>query len=317
MRIGTQPANSGPQATPEILGEFAELAERLGFDSLLVTDHIVLPVEYASPYPYDASGRMRVGPDADYYEPLSLIGFLAGRTRRIKLGTSVLIAAYRNPVVTARYLACLDRLSGGRLVIGLGAGWMAEEFAAVNAAPFAERGAVTDEVIEVYRTIWRDQPASFEGRYFRFPPVGANPKPVQPGGIPIYIGGESRPAIRRAARLGDGWQPFKLSPEELEPRLAYLREQAGRHGRDLSGFTVSLRSGLRLTSGPTERRPGEEPWKALVGAPEQVVDALAAYQRLGVHETVFDFRTCSPDETRETLHLAAQHLLPRFAGGDR
>jgi probable F420-dependent oxidoreductase len=313
MKIGIQPANSGRNAAPELLTETAELAEELGFDSLLITDHIVLPVEYSSPYPYHPSGRMAAGPDDRFFEPLSLIGYLAGRTRRIRLGTSVLIGPYRNPVVTARYLACLDVLSGGRLVIGLGAGWMAEEFAAVGAPPFEERGAVTDEVIEVYRRIWRDQPASFSGRFFSFPPVGALPKPLQPGGIPILIGGDSRPAIRRAARLGDGWQPFKLTPEDLAGRLAYLREQAKAHARDLDRFIVSLRLGLRLTAGPTARRAAEEPWKTLVGTPDQVAADLAVYQQLGVSEVVFDFRTCTPDETHETLHLAAEGLLPRFA----
>lgn len=313
MRIGMQPANSGPQATPALITEATELADTLGFDSCLITDHVVLPVEYTSPYPYHPSGRMAVGADADYYEPLSLIGYLAGRTRRIRLGTSVLIAPYRNPVVTAKQLACLDVLSGGRIVIGLGVGWFAEEFAAVAAPPFAERGAVTDEVIEVFRRIWRDQPASFSGRYFRFEPVGAMPKPVQPDGIPILIGGHSRAAIRRAARLGDGWQPFKLTPEELAAGIAYLREQAKAHDRDPAAITISLRLGLRLTGGPTERRAAEEPWKTLVGTPAQVTDDLAAYQRLGVDEVVFDFRTCSPDETRETLHLAGETLIPELA----
>jgi probable F420-dependent oxidoreductase len=315
MRIGMQPTNAGPQATPELMTEMAELADRLGYDSLMVTDHVVIPVEYTSPYPYDASGRMRAGPDAEYYEPLSLLGYLAGRTRRIRLGTSVLIAAYRNPVVTAKQLACLDVLSGGRIVLGLGSGWLAEEFAALDAPPFTERGAVTDEVIEVFRRIWRDQPASFEGRYYRFAPVGVMPKPIQPGGIPILIGGDSRAAIRRAVRLGDGWQPFKLPPDDLKPKLQYLRDQAARAGRDLAGFTVSLRLGLRLTDGPTERRRCEEPWKTLVGTPAQVADDLAVYQGLGVDEVVFDFRTCSVEETRETLHLGAEMLLPQFAAG--
>ena len=311
MRIGIQPANAGPQATPAFITEVAELADSLGFDSLLVTDHVVVPVQIESRYPYNATGRFAASPDTDYYEPFSLIGYLAGRTRRIRLGTSVLIAAYRNPVVTAKQLACLDALTGGRIVIGLGAGWMAEEFAALGTPPFAERGAATDEVIEVFRRIWRDQPASFSGRLYSFQPVGVMPKPAQPGGIPILIGGDSRPAMRRAVRLGDGWQPFKLPPEVLEERLTYLREQAERHGRDLSGFTISLRLGLRLTSGPTDRRPDEEPWKALVGTPAQVADDLAVYEKLGVTEVVFDFRSCTPEETRETLHLAAETFLPQ------
>jgi probable F420-dependent oxidoreductase len=309
MRIGVQPANSGPKATPAAITADAELADRLGFDSIQVTDHVVIPVEIGSRYPYHPSGRMAAGPDADYYEPISLIGYLAGRTRRIRLGTSVLIAAYRNPVVTARQLACLDQLSGGRIVIGLGAGWMEEEFAALGAPPFDERGAVTDEVIEVFRTVWREQPASFEGRFYRFPPLGAMPKPAQPGGIPIVVGGDSRPAIRRAVRLGDGWQPFKRSPDVLRPRMEYLREQADQQRRDLTGFTISLRLGLRLGRSAPERREGEDAWGTLVGTPEQALEALAVYAALGVNEAVFDFRTCTAEETRETLELAAEGML--------
>jgi len=314
MRIGMQPATSGPQATPAAITATAELADRLGFDSLQVTDHIVIPVSVESRYPYHPSGQMRVGPDADYFEPLSLLGYLAGRTRRIRLGTSVLVAAYRNPVVTARQLASLDALCGGRLVLGVGVGWMEEEFAAVGAPPFADRGAVTDEVIEVFRSIWREQPASYSGRFFAFGPVGAMPKPAQPGGIPILVGGNTRPAIRRAARLGDGWQPLKISPDALSASLGYLREQAARHGRDLSAYMVSLRMGLRLSPAPTPRRDGEDRWSVLVGTADEVAEDLVAYEKLGVTETVFDFRTCSPDETAETLHLAAQHLFPRFQG---
>jgi probable F420-dependent oxidoreductase len=312
MRIGVQPVNSGPLATPDYITELAELADTLGFDSLQITDHLVMPVEYSSRYPYNATGRMAASTDDPYFEPLGLIAFLAGRTHRIRLGTSVLIAPYRHPVVTAKFLAGLDQLSRGRLVLGVGVGWMAEEFAALGAPPFEERGSVTDEIIAIWRTLWREQPASFSGRFFQFSPLGMMPKPAQAGGIPIYIGGNSRPAIRRAARLGDGWQPFKLTPEELEPGLALLREQAEKLGRSLDGFTVSLRLGLRLTAGPTERRAAEEPWKALVGTPAEVGRDLETYERLGVNEAVFDFRSCSAEETRETLRLAAAELLPRF-----
>ncbi len=318
MRIGVQPPTAGPQATPEFILRFTELAERLGFDSVQITDHIVVPVEIESRYPYSSTGRMAAGPDDVYWEPLSLIAYLAGKTSRIRLGTSVLIAAYRHPVVTAKQLACLDALSGGRIVIGMGVGWMAEEFRIMGAPPFDERGAATEEVVEIFRRIWRDQPAEFHGRYWSFSPIGAMPKPVQPGGIPIVLGGDSRPAIRRAARIGDGWQPFKLPPDELRPRLGYLREQAQVHGRDLSsGFTLSLRLGLRLTAGrPAERRPREEPWQTLVGTAEQVAADLEAYHALGVSEVVFDFRTCRQEEAIESLRLAAEGLLPRVAQGE-
>lgn len=313
MRIGMQPPNSGPHATPASMAELAETADRLGYDSLQVTDHLVIPVEYRSPYPYHPSGRMAAGPDDSFFEPLSLVSFLAGRTSRIRLGISVMVAPYRNPVVTAKQLACMDVLSGGRMVLGLGVGWMAEEFAAVDARYFAARGPVTDEIIEIFRRIWRDQPASFQGKHYAFEPIGVMPKPHQAGGIPIIIGGISRAAIRRAARLGDGWQPFKLTPEELAPSYAYFTEQAKQHGRDPAGLTVSMRFGLRLSNGPVERKSAEEPWKVLVGTVDQVTADLEVYQKMGVTEAVFDFRTCRPEEMRETLELGAA-LIPRFAG---
>ena len=314
MRIGMQPANSGPLATPALLAELVETADELGYHSCLVTDHVVLPIEYTSRYPYNDSGRIAAGHDFDFFEPLALIGWLAGRTSRIKLGTSVLIAPYRHPVFTAKYLSSLDVLCGGRLVIGLGVGWWQEEFAALDAPPFAERGAVTDEIIDVWRTIWREQPASFEGRYYRFPAAGAMPKPLQAGGIPLYIGGNSRPALRRATRAGDGWQPFKLTPDELQGFLPVLDTELARHGRPRENFTLSLRLGLRLTTTPTERRPAEEPWKTLVGTPDQVAQDIAVYQQLGVDEIVFDYRTCRLEEVRESLQLGGKELLPRFHG---
>lgn len=314
MRIGMQPANSGRYATPAFIAEIAELADRLGYDSLQVTDHLVMPVEYSSIYPYNTTGRMAASPDDDYYEPLSLLGYLVGRTSRIRLGTSVLVAPYRNPVVTAKQLACLDNLSGGRLVLGLGVGWMEEEFEAVGAPPFHERGKVTDEIIAVFRAIWREQPASFSGKYFQFAPLGVMPKPLQSGGIPIIVGGMGRAAIRRAVRLGDGWQPFKLTPDELKPALAELREQADRAGRSLADFVISLRLGLRLSGGPTERKPIEEPWKTIVGTPQQAIADLRVYEQIGVTEVVFDFRSCNTEETRETLELGAETLIQAFAG---
>ena len=309
MRLGMQPANSGPQATPEAMTALAELADDLGFDSLQVTDHTVIPVNYGSAYPYSSSGRMAAGPDTAYFEPLSLIAYLGAKTRRIRLGTSVLVAPYRNPVITAKQLACIDVLTGGRLVIGLGVGWMEEEFRAVDARPFADRGAITDEIIQVYRAIWRDQPASFQGTHYTLEPVGALPKPLQPGGIPIIIGGHTKPAIRRAARLGDGWQPLKLSPDDLAAAIAYLHEQAKVNDRDLDGFAISLRLSLRLTSGPTTRRPEEQGSGILVGRPDEVAEQLAVYAKLGVTEAVFDFRTCTAEETRETLLLAGAALV--------
>jgi probable F420-dependent oxidoreductase len=313
MKIGLQPPNSGPHATPEFMTELAELGDQLGYDSLQVTDHILVPSQVNSRYPYNATGVFASRPETDYYEPISLLAYLIGRTRRIRLGTSVLILPYRNPLLVAKQLACMDRLSGGRMVLGVGVGWMEEEFRILDAPSFAERGAVTDEYIEGFRRIWREGTTTLEGRYIHTPEIGVNPRPAQAGGIPIIVGGVRRPAIRRAARLGDGWQPFKLPPDELITGLNYLRAQARRSGRDLRGFTVSLRLGLRMTREPTERRPEEEPWKTLVGPARDVLQHLRTYRDLGVTEVVFDFRTCRPDEMRETIQLCAEQIVPAFA----
>lgn len=313
MKIGLQPPNSGPLATPAFITELAEMGDELGYDSLQITDHVVVPAQIRSRYPYSATGVMAASPDSNYYEPLSLLAYLIGRTRRIRLGTSVLILPYRNPVLTAKQLACMDQLSGGRMLLGVGVGWMAEEFQILGSPPFAERGAVTDEYIRVLREIWSAPRPRFEGRYQSFPEIGVNPKPAQAGGIPILIGGVSRPAIRRAVRLGDGWQPFKLPPDELGRGLHYLRQQARETGRDLSGFAISLRLGLRMTREATQRRPDEEPWKVLVGPAREVLTNLRTYRDMGVTEVVFDFRTCQADEMRETVRLCAESLIPAFS----
>jgi probable F420-dependent oxidoreductase len=310
MRLGVQPVTGGAGADVRFVIEFARRADELGFDSLQLTDHVVLPVEMSSRYPYDPGGRFWADPDDDFYEPLGLLGFLGGITRRIRLGTSVLVAPYREPVATAKQLACLDVLTAGRIVVGLGVGWMAEEFRVLGSPPFERRGRATEEVIEIFRRLWRDQPASFDGEIYSFPPVGAMPKPLQPGGIPILLGGNSVAALTRAARLADGWQPFRLTPDELARALELAREHLAAAGRDLAGFTVSLRLGLRLAPGDARRRANEAPGKVLVGTPADVAGELAVYEELGVDEIVFDFRTCSRDETIETLELAAESLLP-------
>jgi probable F420-dependent oxidoreductase len=246
-----------------------------------------------------------------YYEPLGTLAFLAGCTQRIRLGTNVLVLPYRHPVVTAKQLATIDTLSGGRVFIGVGAGWMEEEFRILGSPPYAERGAVTDEYIEVFRTLWREPVAQFEGKYVRFPPLGARPQPAQRPGIPILVGGNTRPAIRRAVRLGDGWQPLNLTPDQLREALAYLHGQAKKAGRVLDGFEVSLNINLRMTDGPTERRAGEEhPDLVVVGPASEVRQRLRAYEGIGVTEVVFGLRTCAnEDEIRQSVRLCGEQVV--------
>jgi probable F420-dependent oxidoreductase len=315
MKIGLKLPSSGPLAKPAFIAELAEMGDRLGYDSLQVSDHVVVPAEIRSRYPYSASGLPSWRPETDYFEPISMLGFLAGRTHRARLGTSVLVLPYRHPVVTAKQLASIDALSGGRVFIGVGAGWQEEEFKILGSPPFAERGAITDEYIQVFRAIWNDELPEFHGKYVQFPPLGAHPQPVQKPSIPIIVGGHTRPAIRRAARLGDGWMPIRMGPDGLIAGLQYLRKQAQEIGRDLSNFEISLGLVLRMTRGPAERHEGEDPWTTLVGPARELMGTLRSYRDIGVTEIAFSLPSgTGEDEAREIVQLCGEYLVPAFAG---
>lgn len=314
MQIGLKLPSSGAMARPEFIAELAQMGDRLGYASLQVSDHVVIPAQIHSPYPYNASRSMAARPETTYYEPIGLLGFLAGCTERIRLGTSVLVLPYRHPVLAAKQLASIDSLSGGRLFLGVGVGWMEEEFRILGSPPFAERGVISDEYIQVFRTIWRDELPRFDGRYSHFPPLGANPRPAQPDGIPILVGGNTHVAIRRAVRLGDGWQPLNLTPDALIAGLQYLRKQAQQAGRDLSGFQISLGLGLRMNKDALGRRDGEDAWTTLVGPARDIMGHLRTYRDLGVTEIAFSVRSCTTeDEIRETVDLCGRELVPAFA----
>src|SRR6476660_8784803 len=177
MHFGFALPGRGPLATPEILTKLAEKADALRYTSLFVTDHVVIPTANNSTYPYSPSGRFATDWTNGYLEPIAMMGVLVGLTSRIKLGTSVLVVPYRNPVVTAKMLATLDVMSGGRLILGAGVGWMREEFEAVQAPAFHERGRVTDEYLRLMRIMWTKEPAEFSGAYYRLPSASALPKP--------------------------------------------------------------------------------------------------------------------------------------------
>src|SRR6267143_3943932 len=204
VEFGLSLPGRGPLASLDVVLKLAEKADALRFDSLFVTDHVVMPVSSAnSVYPYTTSGQFPGGLAQDYLEPLALLSHLAHATTRTRLGVSVLVVPYRNPLVAAKMLATTDVLSKGRVILGAGVGWLREEFEALGAPPFEERGAVTDEYLRVMRLCWTTDPVAFSGRYCRVDAVHALPKPAQRGGIPVWIGGHTPAAIRRAATSGD------------------------------------------------------------------------------------------------------------------
>ena len=234
-----------------------------------------------------------------YLEPIPLAAWLLAATRRVRVAISVLVVPYRNPVVTAKQLATIDALSGGRLIVGAGVGWWREEFEALAAPPFGERGAVTDEYIRLMKTLWTEDSPRFEGKYYRVGDVTMLPHPVQKPHPPIWIGGHTEPALRRTALLGDAWHPIGLrgpaglAPDELAEKVARIRDPRP-PGRPRSGVDRGRFPGPpRSLAGPRQdagrRRLGRSS-----GTPDKVVADLRAYQAAGVDTVLFDFPKPDP-----------------------
>jgi probable F420-dependent oxidoreductase len=306
MRFGIALPNYGPLAGAENLVRLARRAESLGVDSVWVADHLVAPVAVESIYPYDRRPDARpgdMGVIEQFYEPLTTLAYLAGATTRIRLGVSVYVMPYRHPVVTAKVVATLDALSGGRVVFGVGVGWLREEFAALGRDP-RRRGRVTDESLEICRRLWRDEVASFEGRELRLPPVRTGPKPVQRPWPPIWIGGNSDAALDRAVRLGDGLHLIDVDPADVASRMLGVRERLRSADRDPASFVVSVRKGIRVqrADGPND--------KALYGTPAKIRRDRDAYARAGASYLVSNLRGAETvDDLGRALEEAAEALL--------
>ncbi len=238
MKFGIIFANAGPLGEPELARGLAQLAEEDGFESLWTVEHTVVPTGYESEYPYSDDGKMPGGDDVAITDPLIWMAWVASITTRVRLATGILILPQRNPVILAKELATLDVLSGGRVELGIGVGWLREEFEALG-VPFEGRGARADEYVGAMRSLWKGGETTFDGQFISYARVNCNPKPVQPAGIPIVVGGHTPAAARRAGRLGDGFFPGRFRPAELEPLLATMREAARDAGRDPDAIEVT------------------------------------------------------------------------------
>jgi probable F420-dependent oxidoreductase len=269
---------SGAAATGDGLKHAAATAERLGFTTVWAADRIVIPWRIDTPYGYSWSHKFIVPPEKPFLESMTALAFLAGATERIRLGVSVLVAPYRDPVHWAKVAATIDHLSEGRFILGVGIGWMEEEFAALGRGElFAQRGAVADEQLAVARNLFSEDHCSFHGEHYTYDDIAFYPK----GSVPIWCGGESRPAQRRAGRFGDAWFPYfaRITPEELRVRFEYVQESAG--GRDVR---LNCCLSVEVTDESVEQEPDR-----LRGSVTQVADAIARFEEVGVEHLALQF----------------------------
>ena len=236
MNIGLQAIGIDVGARPDVLRTVAPAAEAAGFATLWAGEHVVLFDDHDSKYPYAESGRFSVSGGTDWLDPFAALTWAAAATTTIGLATGICLVPEHNPLILAKQVASLDWLSGGRFALGVGVGWMAEEFAALG-VPFARRAARTREYVEVMRRLWRDDATTFAGEFVRIDGVRCHPKPVR-GAVPVLLGGESDAALARAAAYGDGWYGFNLAADEAAERIVSLERMLAERGRDRAGFRV-------------------------------------------------------------------------------
>jgi len=297
MQIGCSAPTSGPLIAPDSLLRIATEAEMLGFDYVTVSDHVMIPTSIASRYPYSDSGEFPSGAGAPRLEQLTAATFIAAATSKLRIVTSVMVVPHRPAVLTAKILATLDFLSKGRITLGIGAGWCKEEFEAIGAPPFEERGAVTDEWMMACKELWTSETPKFDGKYVKFADVLFPPKPVQQP-IPIWVGGESGPALRRTARYGDAWYPIGTNPQfpmdtltRFKGGVAKLRELTQKAGRDPAAVGLSYRVSSNPEAQPKGTVDGER--KLFTGGAADWIGDIRALRDVGV--TAFDFGLFGPD----------------------
>ena len=297
MKIAYSLSNNQGMEDAHGVVDLAVRAEELGYESVWASEHV-----FNVSYVYDRIGNR------PYYEPLTMLTYVAANTTSIGLGTSVLVLPYHNPIRLAKVAATLDVLSKGRLMLGVGVGVIEEELEAMGSA-FEDRGAISDEAIAIMKELWTKEDPSFQGKYHRFSGMKFTPKPVQKPHIPIVIGGTSRAAIRRAARSGTTWHPTALAPEALAEGMDYLKEQAVKAGRDPSEISVSVSAAIGSTHNHNRYSLGEEP--------EEILERSQKYQEMGLERLLISPNTRDQSQLRPIMEMLAETVIPVVQNGTR
>jgi probable F420-dependent oxidoreductase len=298
---------SGAACTRQGLTHAAQTAERLGFTTVWAADRIIIPWKIDTDYAYSWSNSFIVPPEKPFLESMTALAFLAGATESIKLGVSVLVTTYRDPVHWAKVAATIDWLSEGRFILGVGIGWMEEEFDALGRADaFKHRGPVADEQLEIAHNLFSEAHCSHSGEHYRYDDIAFYPKAYE-APIPIWCGGESKGAQRRAGRYGDAWFPYfaRITPDELSTRFDHVRQAAQDAGRDPDHINLNACLSLEVTDEPVEQEPDR-----LRGTPEQVAEALAKFEDKGVEHVALQFLVGRYPERLAQM----ERLMPVIAG---
>ena len=317
MKFGLSIPHRGPLANPEAIRAIAESAEVLGFDVLTMSDHIVVPREISSKYPYSPDGGWAGGVDGACFEQISLLNYVAGITKKARLLTSVMVVPHREPIFTAKALATADQLSGGRVELGIGTGWMREEFELLKTEPFMERGAVTDEYIRAFKTLWTEENPAFDGKYVQFKDIFFTPKPLQAGGPKVWVGGESGRALRRLATLGDVWYPIaggnpKAPLDTLaayDAALGKLRAAADKAGRDPATIALAYNA-MGHAESDKESASGDR--MLMTGSAEARRDDAAALAERGVSTMVVNVASGTVERALAKQEAFARDVMSAF-----
>jgi probable F420-dependent oxidoreductase len=316
MQIGFNLPVSGPMASPEIMANIAQLGESLGFDYLTLTDHIALPDTSTPGYPYSATGEFYTPDPGHRFEQLTAAAWIAAKTTQIKIVLAVMVVPHRPAVLTAKMLATIDVLSNGRLTVGVGAGWLKVELDAVSTTPFAERGAVTDEYLDAIRAIWTNDKPVFHGKYTQIDGLLTDPKPQQKPHPPIWVGGESGPSMRRAARIGDAWYPIGSNNAHLLdtlPRLtagiARMKNLTAKTGRDPATMGIVYRVKRHGQPAPLA---SDGHRKLFTGTVADTIEDIAVLKQQGVTAIDFDFEGRDAAKSAADMKKFREEVLSRI-----
>ncbi len=298
----------GGMARPEIILELARLAEDRGFESIWVADHVAFPVQFKSQYPYAAKGDFPARLYDPWLEQFSVLGVLAGATKRVKLGTAVLVMPYRNPLLQARMLVTVDQFSGGRLILGAGVGWLEEEFEALDFHKFKQRGRATDEAIEIFKAISAGGEVGYQGEIYKFDPVFSVPGSLQRPHPPVMVGGVSDPALRRVVRHGTGWLAVAMGPGKLPERLDRLRVLAAEAGRPFADIALDFKVFVSIGEAKRSRFDDREPG---TGSEADIIDDLKRIRDLGFGRILVRSRAGTLDEMRRQIDRFVTAIAPK------